>query len=224
MLTSTNHQFIEFDLNQDSYLYQLTPYSFWKRLIDVSIASLVCLCVLSWLVPILGLLIKFTSSGPMLYIQWRTGRYGHPFRCYKFRTMAHNLNAGHGPFKQTVKDDARITKIGRFLRKTNLDEMPQFINVLLGHMSLVGPRPHAVQHDAEFWFSIPGYDKRYHILPGITGLAQVRGARGLTDEAGKMEQRVKYDLFYIKKRSFRHDTQICWWTVKSMFQGDPNAW
>lgn len=224
MLTSTDYQLTEVDLDQDNYSCRLTPYQFWKGLIDALIASVVFICILSWLIPILGLLIKATSSGPILYVQWRTGRYGHPFRCYKFRTMVHDYEPGHRPFKQAVMADTRITKIGRFLRKTNLDEMPQFINVLLGNMSIVGPRPHAIQHDAEVWFSIPNYGKRYHILPGITGLAQVRGARGLTDEAGKMEQRVKYDLFYIKKNSLRHDAQICWWTVKSMVQGDPHAW
>lgn len=224
MLTSTDHQLIELDTGQDTYLYQSTPYQIREGLINSLIASLVLIGILSWLIPILGLLIKATSPGPILFVQWRTGRYGRPFRCYKFRTMAHHSRSAHAPFKQAEKDDIRITKIGRFLRKTNLDEMPQFINVFLGNMSVVGPRPHAIQHDAEVWLSIPDYKKRYQILPGVTGLAQVRGARGLTNEAGKMEQRVKYDLFYIQKRSFRFDAQICWWTVKAMVQGDPRAW
>ncbi|GAB3900593.1 hypothetical protein GCM10028803_23740 [Larkinella knui] len=102
--------------------------------------------------------------------------------------------------------------------------MPQFLNVLLGDMSLVGPRPHAVDHDKTYWTAIPRYPSRYAVRPGITGLAQVRGARGLTETPKKMERRLRYDLHYIKKCSFFFDMLICWWTIKTMFQGDENAW
>ncbi|MBC3787153.1 lipopolysaccharide/colanic/teichoic acid biosynthesis glycosyltransferase [Spirosoma sp. LMG 31448] len=127
-------------------------------------------------------------------------------------------------FKQAVPNDKRVTNIGRFLRKTNLDEIPQFFNVLVGDMSIVGPRPHAIEHDANYWFILPDFEKRYTVLPGITGLAQVRGARGVTDDQKvKMQHRLRYDLFYIKKYTLLHDIQICWWTLKSTLKGDKNA-
>jgi putative colanic acid biosynthesis UDP-glucose lipid carrier transferase len=134
--------------------------------------------------------------------------------------MTHEPNAA---FKQATKNDKRITSIGRFLRKTNLDEMPQFLNVLVGEMSIVGPRPHAVQHDMLFWNSMPDYRKRYRIKPGITGLAQVRGCRGETDNTLKMSHRVKLDRFYQKKQTLGLDLKICVWTIKSMIKGDDRA-
>lgn len=223
-LTFTNVPNIHLDLDQDLDFDQPISYGLRKWLFDVVVASIVVVCVLTWMMPIIGLLIKLTSPGPVFFVQWRTGRYGQPFRCFKFRTMHHNRAHGHVPFRQTAHGDTRVTRIGQFLRKTNLDEMPQFLNVLMGNMSVVGPRPHAIQHDAEFWFSLPNYPRRYSIPPGITGLAQVRGARGITDDIKKMEQRLRYDLFYIRKKTLFHDAQICWWTVASMFRGDPKAW
>ncbi len=221
-LTFTNVPNIQFDFDQK--LDRPVSYGLWKWLFDVVVASIVTVCILTWMIPVVGLLIKLTSPGPILFVQWRTGRYGQAFRCFKFRTMLHNGAHGQGTFRQTVYGDDRVTRIGQFLRKTNLDEMPQFLNVLIGDMSVVGPRPHAIQHDAEFWASLPNYAKRYAIPPGITGLAQVRGARGITDDVKKMEERLRYDLFYIRKKTLRHDVQICWWTVQSMFRGDPKAW
>jgi putative colanic acid biosynthesis UDP-glucose lipid carrier transferase len=135
--------------------------------------------------------------------------------------MTHNTGA---VFKQATKFDHRVTKIGGFLRRTNLDEMPQFLNVLFGDMSIVGPRPHALQHSAQFWNSMPEYRKRYRVKPGITGLAQVRGCRGETDQLIKMQHRVKYDRFYNRKKSAGLDLWICWLTVKAMIQGNVNAW
>ena len=129
-----------------------------------------------------------------------------------------------GEFRQTTQHDDRVTRVGKVLRKTNLDEMPQFINVLLGHMSVVGPRPHAVAHDAQFWNSFPEYKLRYLVKPGITGLAQVRGARGETETLVKMQHRVRYDLYYRDRQSLWLDVRICWWTVKSMLKGNINAW
>lgn len=184
------------------------------------VATLVTVLILVWLIPGISLLIMLTSPGPPLFVQYRTGRNGRPFRCLKFRTMTHQRNSA---FQQATREDSRITRVGGFLRRTNLDEMPQFLNVLLGQMSVVGPRPHAIQHDAEYWFSIPDYRKRYSVVPGITGLAQVRGARGLTDDDLKMQHRLRYDLFYIKNRSLLQDIKICWWTVESTFRGDKNA-
>ncbi|GAB4043929.1 hypothetical protein GCM10028810_08100 [Spirosoma litoris] len=127
-------------------------------------------------------------------------------------------------FRQATKNDNRVTPLGRFLRKTNLDEMPQFLNVLLGEMSVVGPRPHALQHSAQFWNSMPEYRKRYRVKPGITGLAQVRGCRGETEILMKMQHRVRYDRFYNRKKSAGLDIWICWLTIKAMITGNKNAW
>ncbi|WP_243406520.1 sugar transferase [Siphonobacter curvatus] len=191
-----------------------------KRCFDVLMASFVALTVLSWMIPMIGVLIKLSSPGPIFFVQWRTGRNGRRFRCLKFRTMRHNQVA---PFKQASADDPRITPIGKFLRKTNLDEMPQFLNVLWGDMSIVGPRPHALEHDAQYWEVVPGFPTRYLVKPGITGLAQTRGLRG---EAGlkDMEHRLKLDQWYIRRRSAVLDAKICWWTVEKMIKGDEKAY
>ena len=126
-------------------------------------------------------------------------------------------------FKQAKRNDPRVTQIGRWLRKSSLDELPQFLNVMMGDMSLVGPRPHPLQLDAQFWYEIPDYEKRYQIQPGITGLAQAKGFRGITDHPLKMKHRVKYDLFYLEHRSLALDMAICWWTIRSMAKGNENA-
>ncbi|MEZ0485107.1 sugar transferase [Fibrella aquatica] len=193
-----------------------------KRVFDVCFSLVITILVLSWLIPILGILIKMCSPGPILFIQKRTGYRGVPFNCLKFRTMSHKV--GDGMFKQTSKNDCRVTPIGKFLRRTNLDEMPQFLNVLKGDMSVVGPRPHALPHSAQFWNTMPNYRKRYRVKPGITGLAQVRGCRGETDQEIKMHHRVKYDRFYNRKKSPSLDLWICWLTISSMIRGNINAW
>lgn len=192
-----------------------------KRTFDLVVASLVTFFVLSWLIPIIGLLISLTSWGPAIFIQTRSGLNGRHFSCYKFRTM--RWSASKGPFSQASVDDWRVTPIGRFLRRTNLDEMPQFLNVLLGDMSVVGPRPHPIQLDAEFWFSMPNYPYRYLVRPGITGLAQARGCRGETKSALKMKHRLMYDQFYIRKASIRFDVSICLQTLFSMLKGNTDA-
>ncbi|MCK8493754.1 sugar transferase [Spirosoma sp. RP8] len=192
-----------------------------KRIFDVCFALLVTIMILSWMIPLVGIVIRLTSIGPVLYIQKRTGYRGIAFNCLKFRTMTHNPVAS---FKQAIKNDNRVTPIGRFLRKTNLDEMPQFLNVLKGDMSIVGPRPHALQHSAQFWNTMPEYRKRYRVKPGITGLAQVRGCRGETSELIKMVHRVKYDRFYNRRKSPFLDLWICWLTVKSMMKGNKGVW
>lgn len=194
--------------------------SLGKRVIDIIITLGVIIFVLSWLFPIISLFVFLDSRGPIFFIQPRTGFKGTTFYCIKFRTM---YNRKQTEFKQTTSTDSRVTKVGRFLRRTNLDELPQFINVLFGSMSIVGPRPHAVQHDAFHWAS-PTYRTRYCIKPGITGLAQVRGARGETDADHKMEHRVRYDLFYAKRQSFSLDARIFFQTITTMVKGDKNAW
>ncbi|PMD90713.1 sugar transferase [Siphonobacter sp. BAB-5405] len=191
-----------------------------KRVFDVCMASLVTVLVLFWMIPLIGVLIKLSSPGPIFFVQWRTGRRGKPFRCFKFRTMKYVKDSS---FKQATRNDPRITPIGQFLRKTNLDEMPQFLNVILGDMSIVGPRPHALEHDAEYWTIVPNFSHRYLVRPGITGLAQTRGLRG---EVGlrEMKNRLRMDQWYIRKRSTVLDVKICWWTVEKMIKGDKKAW
>ena len=194
---------------------------FGKRLFDVFVSSVVIISLLIWLVPIIGLIIRLTSPGPMLFIQLRTGRNGKPFHCLKFRTMTYERNA---QFRQATQNDNRVTRIGRFLRKSNLDELPQVFNVLFGHMSIIGPRPHPIQLDAQHWQTLPGYPARYVVKPGITGLAQVRGCRGETSRIMDMKHRVRLDHFYIKKQSPLLDAAICWWTATKMLIGDKKAW
>ncbi|WP_420151575.1 sugar transferase [Spirosoma sp.] len=191
-----------------------------KRSLDVVGSLLVTVFILSWLVPVLGVLILWESPGPIFFIQRRSGKQARAFHCIKFRTMYHVPQTG---FEQTRKKDTRITQIGSFLRRTNLDEMPQFLNVLLGQMSLVGPRPHALAHDAEYWES-SSYRQRYWVKPGITGLAQVRGNRGDTRQGYMMAHRIRYDHFYIKNYSPKLDIAICTATLRLMLRGDQNAW
>ncbi|GAB4033270.1 sugar transferase [Spirosoma gilvum] len=195
---------------------------FGKRMIDVVVASLVIVLILSWLIPVIGLLILLESKGPVFFKQARSGRRAKAFQCFKFRTMTHG-NKTQEPFRQTARNDDRVTQVGKFLRRTNLDEMPQFINVLLGDMSLVGPRPHAVPHDALHWDS-PAYRERYWVKPGITGLAQIRGARGATGATQRMDHRVKYDHLYIPNQTLFLDLKICLRTLNLMFKGDIHAW
>ena len=198
-----------------------TPeYSLGKRLFDVVVASLVIVLLLIWFVPLIGLLIRLTSPGPMVFVQLRTGRNGRPFRCLKFRTMIHERDAR---FRQAIKNDTRVTTVGRFLRKTNLDELPQVFNVFLGDMSIVGPRPHPILLDAQHWNTLTGYPDRYAVKPGITGLAQVRGCRGETAELIQMQHRLRLDRFYIQKRTIGLDLKICWCTFTSMIKGDKRA-
>ncbi|WP_266364921.1 sugar transferase [Tellurirhabdus rosea] len=193
---------------------------YWgKRLFDILTSIFVSIFFLSWFLPIVGLLICIDSKGPVFFIQLRTGRNGRQFRCLKLRTMAHRPDS---TFQQATKNDPRVTRLGAFLRKTNLDEMPQFLNVLVGDMSVVGPRPHAIQHDAQFFHSIPNYRNRYAIKPGITGLAQTRGLRGETN-LKEMQNRVKMDIWYIKNHGPILDIKICWWTIQKMFKGDEKA-
>lgn len=192
-----------------------------KRAFDFIFALVITVFILSWMIPLVSVLICLSSPGPALFIQWRTGHNRRHFRCLKFRTMHHRSD--EGPFRQATRNDQRITRIGAFLRKTNLDEMPQFLNVLAGDMSVVGPRPHAVQHDAELW-GLQGYSERYRIRPGITGLAQVRGCRGETSALIRMKHRLRYDRYYIKKASIWLDLYICWCTFKQMVKGNINAW
>jgi putative colanic acid biosynthesis UDP-glucose lipid carrier transferase len=176
-----------------------------KRAFDVVFSSAVILFIFSWLLPLLSIIIKLNSKGPVFFVQQRTGINNKTFNCIKFRTMKVNHEADT---KQAVKNDNRITSIGNFLRKYNIDELPQFFNVLVGNMSVVGPRPHMLKHTEQYSALIEYYKVRHFVKPGITGWAQVNGYRGLTDELWKMQKRVEYDMEYLENWNFLWDIKI----------------
>lgn len=181
-----------------------------KRILDFTISLIVFLFVLSWLFPIIAILIKLSSRGPVFYFQPRVGLDDQVFNCFKFRTM--HLSGLSNHFTPTSKKDPRITKVGAILRKLNIDEFPQFLNVLLGDMSIVGPRPHAVKFQEEYSRFIPSIYKRQYVKPGITGLAQINGYRGdhvdVEVNRVRMMRRVANDILYIKHWSFLLDIKI----------------
>ena len=183
---------------------------FSKRIFDIIFSTAVILFIFSWLFPVIGLLIKLNSKGPVFFVQKRTGINNKTFNCLKFRTMTVNTESDS---KQAQKNDSRITSIGNFLRKTNIDEMPQFINVFLGNMSVVGPRPHMLNHTDQYSRLIQHYKVRHFVKPGITGWAQVNGYRGITDELWKMEKRVEYDMDYLENWTFFWDIKIIFMTL-----------
>jgi Undecaprenyl-phosphate glucose phosphotransferase len=197
-------------INPQRYPLDLAENQIKKRLFDLLFSSLVLIFIMSWLYPIVGILIKLSSKGPVLFTQKRTGINKNVFNCYKFRSMRPNEDADK---KQATGNDPRITRIGRFLRKTNLDEFPQFINVFKGEMSVVGPRPHMLAHTEKYSALIDEYLVRHYVKPGITGWAQVNGYRGETDELWKMEKRVEFDKEYLMTWSFEKDFVIVWRTV-----------
>lgn len=201
------------------------PSSLTKRLFDIAFSGILFILVFSWLFPLIALAIRLDSRGPVFFLQERWGKGGKVFRCYKFRTMRHKSSTVKGgTFYQTVKDDPRITRVGRFLRKSNLDELPQIINVILGEMSLVGPRPHAVRHSIETREKIPNYLLRHLVKPGITGWAQANGFRGETTNDFLMEKRVEFDIWYVENWSFWLDLRIVLMTAYNMVKGDKNAY
>jgi putative colanic acid biosysnthesis UDP-glucose lipid carrier transferase len=192
-----------------------------KRVFDILLSSAFLLFVGIWLFPIIAILIKLESKGPVFYQQLRHGQSNVPFTCYKFRSMKYNPS---GHFKQASKGDPRITRLGAFLRKTSLDELPQLINVLLGDMTLVGPRPHAIVMNKEFSERIENFMYRHTVKPGITGLAQAKGFRGEILNSHDMNSRLRLDLFYIKKWSLALDFAIIYWTLHSMIFKNDNAY
>jgi Undecaprenyl-phosphate glucose phosphotransferase len=181
-----------------------------KRLFDILFSGFVILFVFTWSMPIIALLIKLSSKGPVFFAQKRTGINNQTFTCLKFRSMQVNDEADE---KQATANDCRTTRIGQFLRKTNIDEFPQFFNVFMGQMSVVGPRPHMLKHTEEYSKLIKHYLIRHYVKPGVTGWAQVNGLRGETDELWKMEQRVKHDMEYIENWTFWWDIAIIWQTL-----------
>jgi putative colanic acid biosysnthesis UDP-glucose lipid carrier transferase len=181
-----------------------------KRIIDVFISLLVTALLLCWLIPLIALLIKADSRGPVFFLQKRNKRRGNQFWCIKFRSMVANADADILP---AGKNDRRITRVGRFLRRHYLDELPQFINVLLGDMSVIGPRPHMVNENLKFDGLIKNYCGRHKVKPGITGLAQVMGYEGEITDLQKMKGRVSMDVFYIRHWSLRMDMAILYRTL-----------
>ncbi len=191
-----------------------------KRIFDVAFSALVIVLVMSWLTPVIALLIKLSSRGPVFFVQQRSGKDNHSFPCFKFRSM--RVNQGSNT-RQATKDDNRITRIGAFMRKTSIDELPQFFNVLIGTMSIVGPRPHMLKHTEEYSAIIDKYMVRHYLKPGITGWAQVNGYRGETSDVSLMEKRVAYDIEYMESWSLMQDVKIVFMTIINIFRGEEMA-
>jgi putative colanic acid biosynthesis UDP-glucose lipid carrier transferase len=201
-------------------------FRFFKRVFDIVFAVLIFCTVFIWLFPIIILLIKLTSKGPAFFIQERWGINNKKIKCYKFRSMylfSKDVD-DNGTYQQATKGDARITPIGKFLRKTSLDELPQFINVLQGTMSIVGPRPHPTPLNISSKSVISNYNLRHLVKPGITGWAQIHGFRGETKELHQMQKRVEFDIWYIENWSLWLDFQIILQTAINMVKGEKNAY
>lgn len=200
----------------DNYENQLI-----KRTFDIVFSSLVIIFILSWLIPVLGILIKIESKGPIFFAQKRSGLKNEYFYCLKFRSMKVNKDANH---KMATKNDNRITKIGSFLRKTSIDELPQFLNVFMGDMSIVGPRPHMVSQTKKYSKILDQYMIRHFIKPGITGWAQVMGARGEIYTDKDMNNRIEKDIWYIQNWTLFLDFKIIFLTVFNVIKGDKQAY
>ncbi len=194
---------------------------FIKRGFDILFSLTVIITILSWLIPVIAICIKATSKGPVFFRQKRSGKINQEFWCFKFRTMYVNREADN---KQATKGDKRITPIGKILRRTSLDELPQFFNVLIGNMSVVGPRPHMLKHTEEYSGIIDKFMVRHLVKPGITGAAQIRGFRGETTDPLMMQQRVKIDVWYIENWSFLLDLKLIYYTIIGLIRGDNKAY
>ena len=176
-----------------------------KRIFDIVFTLIVFVLLLWWCIPLIALMVYWATGKPVFFLQKRTGYNGKTFTCYKYRTMVVN---DQQDILQASIDDPRITKIGHVLRETNLDELPQFLNVLKGDMSIVGPRPHMLNHTSEFESKIPDYHKRHLVKPGITGLAQIKGFRGPTPNRRSIYKRVQWDVYYVNNNNVLMDAYI----------------
>lgn len=192
-----------------------------KRIFDIIFSSLVIIFLLSWLVPLMFILIKSESPGSLFFKQKRHGYKKKVFWCYKFRSMAQNADSDS---KMATKNDMRITRIGKFIRRTSIDELPQFINVFLGDMSVVGPRPHMELQTEGYQVSVDKYLVRHFVKPGITGLAQVRGYRGEVETKSDILNRIRLDVLYVERWSLGLDLQIIYSTVHNVFAGEEKAY
>ena len=196
---------------------------FLKRVFDILFSFLFLVLIASWLFPILAILIKLNSKGPVFFKQERWGINNIKMNCYKFRTMYHTKE-GANEFVQATKNDPRVTTVGKWLRSLSMDEMPQFWNVLIDNMSVVGPRPHVTPQNLEYSEKIESYRLRHQVKPGLTGWAQVNGARGETPDIEHMQTRVNYDLYYIHQWNFWLDIQIVLQTIVNVFKVDHHAY
>ena len=203
------------------YLLDEPINQFVKRSFDILFSLIVIIGILSWLTPLLGLIIRIESRGPVFFKQKRNGLDYKEFYCYKFRSMRPNPEAH---LHQIRKGDPRVTRIGKFIRKTSIDELPQFINVLRGEMSVVGPRPHMVSHTHMYAEKIDKFMVRHFVKPGITGLAQVSGFRGEVEDDNFITNRVKYDIFYLENWSIIMDLRIIIRTVYNALGGEEKAY
>jgi exopolysaccharide biosynthesis polyprenyl glycosylphosphotransferase len=199
---------------------------FLKRSFDFIFSLTVSVFVLSWMIPVIFILSRFLSKGSVFFVQKRIGTKNRKFNCYKFRTMLPEREPAE-KFKPVVSNDPRITKLGKFLRKSNLDELPQFLNVLKGEMSVVGPRPHAIPYDDIYGKVVDEIRLRHNVKPGITGWAQIHGLRGdVADEEEnrkRTRERIEYDIWYIENWSFTLDIQIILITIWKMLRGRTEA-
>jgi putative colanic acid biosynthesis UDP-glucose lipid carrier transferase len=191
-----------------------------KRAFDVVVSSLVLVFILSWLIPLMALAICLESPGPVFFRQQRTGRNKKVFYCLKFRSMVVN---GDAHTRQASANDSRVTRIGKFIRRTNLDEFPQFLNVLKGEMSIVGPRPHMLKHTTDYSRMIDKYMIRQFLKPGITGWAQIHGYRGEIKTLEQLRERVEHDIWYMENWSLWLDVRIMFLTLMNMIIGQKNA-
>ncbi len=208
-------------LNVNRLPFEFTENFYVKRIFDIIFSLTICILILSWLIPILWVLVRFESKGPLVFKQKREGLNGEEFICYKFRSMKLNKLSNK---IQATKNDLRVTKIGAFLRKTSMDELPQFFNVLQGNMSVVGPRPHIESLSIEYQKEVDDYLKRHIVKPGITGLAQISGYRGEIMKKSDIKNRVRLDIFYIENWSFFLDLKIIIKTVLNAFKGEEKAY
>ena len=192
-----------------------------KRTFDIIFSLVVIIFLLSWITPIIALIIKIESRGPVFFKQTRNGIKFREFTCYKFRSMIENNDAD---IQQATKNDKRVTKIGKILRKTSLDELPQFFNVLIGNMSVVGPRPHMIKENERYSKSVDKFMVRHFVKPGITGLAQVKGFRGEIETDEDIINRVKYDIYYLENWSLILDLNIVFLTTINFLTGQKKAY
>ncbi|MNX60670.1 UDP-glucose:undecaprenyl-phosphate glucose-1-phosphate transferase [compost metagenome] len=226
LYTKSNKVELSFYENTPVLMFRPEPLEFTvnrllKKGFDLVFSGLVILLIFPWLFPIIMIIIKLESPGPILFKQERSGRDNRSFTCWKFRSMRLN---GAADKKQAKRGDSRVTKFGAFIRKTSIDELPQFFNVFFGDMSVVGPRPHMVNHTKQYSELINNYLVRQYAKPGITGWAQVNGYRGETRELIDMENRVEYDIWYIENWSLLLDVKIIIKTVLNVFKGEENAY
>lgn len=191
-----------------------------KRIFDIAVSLFAVVFILSWLIPLVSLLIWLESRGPVFFIQQRSGKNNRTFPLIKFRSMHQNTEAN---IQQASRQDTRVTRIGKFLRRTSLDEFPQFLNVLRGDMSITGPRPHMLKHTDEYSKIIGQYMVRQFVKPGITGWAQVNGFRGETSNVFQMQKRVEHDLWYLENWNLLLDIKIFFMTIFNVVRGEKNA-